>query len=307
LDQNEIAGPAVVTRSLTKRFGKITAVSNLSLEVERGEIFGFLGLNGAGKTTTIRMLLDLLRPESGEAFILGYHCRLQGIQARALVGYLPGEMGLYGDLSGQQLLDLFAALGARQVRRDYQAQLLERLELPASDLHRKLRTYSTGMKRKLGLIQAFQSDAPLLILDEPTEGLDPLMQESFYQLLFEAQSRGCTIFMSSHVLSEVGRVCDRIGIIRKGKLVLLSPVEEIRRLAARTVRVFFETDVPTGPGPLPDGYELLETSPRAWTIRVHGPIGRLLQALAGLPVKDLSVAEPRLEEILIRYFREESP
>ena len=163
------------------------------------------------------------------------------------------------------------------------------------------------MKRKLGLIQAFQTNPPLLILDEPTEGLDPLMQESFYQLLFDVRRKGCTVFMSSHVLSEVERVCDRIGLIRKGKLVLMSPIEEIRKLASRTVRIVFEADVPYGPNSLPQEFEVIETTARAWTVRAHGALGGLIQNLAGLPVRDLTVSEPRLEEILIRYFREDQP
>lgn len=299
------AGPAIALRSLTKRFGRLVAVHNLDLEVTRGEIFGFLGLNGAGKTTTIRTLLDLLRPDSGEAFIMGRSCRRQGLEARALIGYLPGEMGVYGDMSGNHFLELFAGLAAREIRPEYREELLQRMELPASDLRRRLREYSTGMKRKLGLIQAFQSEPPLLILDEPTEGLDPLMQESFYQLLFDVRRKGCTVFMSSHVLSEVERVCDRIGLIRKGKLALLSPVDEIRKMAARRVRIVFEADVPGAPVSLPPGFDLLETSPRTWTIRAQGALGGLIQSLAGLPVCDMEVSEPRLEEILIRYFRED--
>jgi ABC-2 type transport system ATP-binding protein len=297
--------PAIALRSLTKRFGSLLAVNELNLQVKQGEIFGFLGLNGAGKTTTIRMLLDLLRPDGGEAFILGHHCRRSGLAARSLIGYLPGELGFYGDMSGQQFLDLFAGLSAHKVNRSYLDELLQRLDLAEPDLHRKLREYSTGMKRKLGLIQAFQSDPPLLILDEPTEGLDPLMQESFYQLLFDVRRKGCTVFMSSHVLSEVERVCDRIGLIRKGKLVLLSPVEEIRKMAARTIRITFDGDVNCGPDSLPQEFEVIETAARIWTVRVHGALGGLVQSLAGLPVSDLTVSEPRLEEILIRYFRED--
>jgi ABC-2 type transport system ATP-binding protein len=298
-------GPAIAICSLTKRFGRIVAVRELDLEVRRGEIFGFLGLNGAGKTTTIRLLLDLLRPDGGEAFIMGRSCRRQGLEARALVGYLPGELGLYGDLSGRQLLDLSAGLSARKVNADYLADLVRRLELAPDDLRRKLREYSTGMKRKLGLIQAFQAEPPLLILDEPTEGLDPLMQESFYQLLADVRHRGGTVFMSSHVLSEVERVCDRIGLIRQGRLVLLSTVEEMRKLPARTVRVIFDADVPGGPPVLPAGCEVIEIAPRQWTIRAQGPLGGLLPALSGLPVRDLAVSEPRLEEILLRHFRED--
>ncbi len=299
------AGPAIEIRSLSKRFGRLIAVDRLNLEVERGEIFGFLGLNGAGKTTTIRMLLDLLRPDGGDASIMGWSCRREGREARARVGYLPGEMGIYGDMSGRQLLDLTAGLCAREVKPGYSAELLRRLEFSEADLHRRLREYSTGMKRKLGLIQAFQSEPPLLILDEPTEGLDPLMQESFYKLLFDVRDRGSTVFMSSHVLSEVERVCDRIGLIRRGKLVLLSQVEELRKLSARTVRVVFDTEVSHGPASLPEEFEVLDVEPRAWSVRARGHLGSLIQAVAGLPVKDLEVTEPRLEEILLQYFRED--
>jgi ABC-2 type transport system ATP-binding protein len=216
-------------------------------------------------------------------------------------------MGFYGDMTGRQFLNLFSGVSSCKVAPDYLEELLQRLDLAETDLHRKLREYSTGMKRKLGLIQAFQTKPHLLILDEPTEGLDPLMQESFYQLLFDVRRNGCTIFMSSHVLSEVERVCDRIGLIRKGKLVLLSPVEEVRKLAARTVHITFDADVSHGPHSLPQGYELTESTARGWTIRAQGALGGLIQSLAGLPVRDLTVSEPRLEEVLIRYFREEQP
>jgi len=162
------------------------------------------------------------------------------------------------------------------------------------------------MKRKLGLIQAFQADPPLLILDEPTEGLDPLVQESFYELLAEVRQRGRTVFMSSHVLSEVERICDRIALLRQGELVLLSPVEEIRRLAARRVRVRFAQDVETH-SELPAGHQVVELKPRLWNLRVEGELGPLLHLLAGLPVKDLEVEEPRLEDVLIKYYREGAP
>ena len=185
-------------------------------------------------------------------------------------------------------------------------ELFDRLELPHSDLRRKLREYSTGMKRKLGLIQAFQADPSLLILDEPTEGLDPLMQESFYALLKDAKHRGTTVFMSSHVLSEVERVCDRIALLRKGELVLLSTMEASRRLAARRVRVFFNDDVCVPPD-LPPGHEFVETSPRTWHLNVIGPLGPFLAILARLPVADLEVQEGRLEDVVLKYYREGTP
>ena len=187
----------------------------------------------------------------------------------------------------------------------HRQELCDRLELPRSDLRRRLREYSTGMKRKLGIIQAFQANPPLLILDEPTEGLDPLMQESFYGLLADVKRGGATVFMSSHVLSEVERVCDRIALLRKGEMVLLSSVRESRRLAPRRVRVFFSEDVSANPE-LPPGHELTERTPRLWRLTVAGPLGPLLALLEGLPVKDMEVEEARLEDVVLRYYREEA-
>ena len=293
-------------RNLTKRYGSVRAVNNLNLEVAPGEILGFLGLNGAGKTTTIRILLDLLRPNSGSAFLLGHDCQADGLQARSNIGYLPGEMGIYSDLTGHEVLDLLAKLSNKGVDKVRRGELQERLEFPESDLRRRLREYSTGMKRKLGLIQAFQSDPLLLILDEPTEGLDPLMQESFYKLLVDVKQRGRTVFMSSHVLSEVDRVCDRIALIRKGELVLLSTIEETRKLAARPVRVLFAEDVPGAPG-LPAGTEVIETFPRSWNLTVEGPLGPLLRAIATLPVRDIEIAEAKLEDVILKYYRDGAP
>src|SRR6266699_2028644 len=263
--------PAISIRGLTKRYGSLTALSGLNLDVAQGEVLGFLGLNGAGKTTAIRLLLDLLRPTSGKAFIFGNDCWAEGLAARARVGYLPGELGLYPDLTGFEVLDFLAGISRQAVDKRRRQELFDRLELPHSDLRRKLREYSTGMKRKLGLIQAFQADPPLLILDEPTEGLDPLMQESFYALLKDAKQRGATVFMSSHVLSEVERVCDRIALLRKGELVLLSTLEESRRLAPRRVRVFFHHDVVV-PAELPASHEFVESAPRIWRLNVVGPL-----------------------------------
>ena len=297
--------PAVSIQGLTKRYGKLTAVNKLNLEAYSGEILGFLGLNGAGKTTTIRILLDLLRPTEGTASILGYDCQKQTLQARAVVGYLPGELGVYLDLTGLEVLNLLARLGSRPLNEKYRHELQERFEFPDKDLRRKLREYSTGMKRKLGLLQALESDPPLLILDEPTEGLDPVTQESFYELLSELKSRGRTVFMSSHVLSEVARVCDRVALLRAGQLALLSSVEEIRKLAPRRARVLFSEDVKLSDS-LPSGYQILEVKPRVWTLAVENTLGGLLKVLAPLPVQDLELEEPRLEDVLIKYYRDDA-
>jgi beta-exotoxin I transport system ATP-binding protein len=298
------SGSAAISISgLTKRYGRVVAVDHLDLEVARGEVFGFLGLNGAGKTTTIRILLDLLRPTAGKAAIFGHDCQSDGLQARSAVGYLPGEMGIYSDLTGHELLVFLERIGEATVSRAHRNALTERFELSDRDLSRKLREYSSGMKRKLGLIQAFQTDPLLLILDEPTEGLDPLMQESFYALLADARSRGRTVFMSSHVLPEVERVCDRIAMLRKGEVVLLSSVEDARRLASRRVHVAFHQPV-AAPASMPEGYEITDAKPLTWMLRVTGPLGSLPAFLASLPVADLAVEEARLEDVLVKYYRD---
>lgn len=295
--------PAISIKGLTKRYGRLIAVNHLDLEVSRGEVFGFLGLNGAGKTTTIRILLDLLRPTSGSAAVFGHDCQTDSLKARSAVGYLPGEMGVYSDLTGHELLVFLERVGGLTVSKVHRHNLTERFELSDRDLSRKLREYSTGMKRKLGLIQAFQADPLLLILDEPTEGLDPLMQESFYELLADARNRGRTVFMSSHVLPEVERVCDRIAVLRKGNVVLLSSVEDARKLAFRRVRIAFEQDVAV-PASLPQGYEMIDAKPRSWILAVTGQLGSLPSFLVPFPVADLAVEEARLEDVLVKYYRD---
>jgi ABC-2 type transport system ATP-binding protein len=294
---------AVEIRGLTKRFGSLTAVDALDLDVARGEVLGFLGLNGAGKTTTIRILLDLLRPTSGTARVFGRDCQKEGLAVRASVGHLPGELGLYSDMTGRQVLDLLGALGGKPVDLHFRGELQERLALPEKDVRRRLREYSTGMKRKLGLIQAFQTDPPLLILDEPTEGLDPVMQESLYALLADMRKRGATVFMSSHVLSEVDRVCDRIALLRRGELVLHDAVDGIRKLASRRVTVrFAEGNAP--PLRMPEGVHILDAQPRSWSLRVEGLLGPLLELLRPFAIADLEVAEPKLEDVILKYYRE---
>jgi ABC-2 type transport system ATP-binding protein len=295
--------PAISVRGLTKRYGPLTALKDLNLDIAQGESFGFLGLNGAGKTTAIHLLLDLLRPTSGKALIFGYDCWSEGLDARARIGYLPGELGLYLDLTGLETLDFLAGLNRQPVDKRHRQELCDRLELSQRDLRRRLRQYSTGMKRKLGIIQAFQANPPLLILDEPTEGLDPLMQETFYGLLADVKRGGATVFMSSHVLTEVERVCDRIALLRKGEMVLLTTVRESRRLAPRRVRVLFSEDVSAHPE-LPPGHQLTEKTPRTWRLAVAGPLGPLLALLDGLPVQDLEIEEARLEDVVLRYYRE---
>ncbi len=262
------AAAAISLSHLSKNYGALAAVRDVSLDVMPGEVFGFLGLNGAGKTTTIRILLDLLRPSGGSAALFGIDCQRESRRTRALVGYLPGELGLYSDMTGQELLDLMGRLSASTIDILYQHKLIDRLELARDDL----------------------------------EGLDPLMQRALHEILFELRRRGRTVFMSSHVLSEVERVCDRIAVIRKGEIVLLSSVDEARRLSGRTVRVHFTRDVDAIT--LPVGMSFIERKPNEWTLRVAGEVGELIPLLAALPVRDLEIVEPALEDVLGSFYRE---
>jgi beta-exotoxin I transport system ATP-binding protein len=296
--------PAIRLEELTKQYGRLVALRGVSLEVAPGEIFGFLGLNGAGKTTAIRILLDLVRASSGRAYVFGIDCHRDGVSARSRIGYLPGELGFYGDMTGEATLNVLARLNRHRVDARWQKELVERLDLSPQVLRKKVREYSTGMKRKLGIVQAFQSDATLLVLDEPTEGLDPLMQEAFYELLARTRRAGRTVFMSSHVLPEVERVCDRIGLVRQGELVLVSTVDEVRRLAARRVRVLFREPVAAPRDGWPEGCEALEVTPRLWHLKVRGPLGGVLAMLSSLPVEDIEVPEPHLEDVLRHYYSE---
>jgi beta-exotoxin I transport system ATP-binding protein len=294
--------PAVALRDLAKSYGSVHALRGVTFDVQQAQIFGFLGLNGAGKTTTIRILLDLIRPTRGSAQLFGIDCQKESGKARALAGYLPGELGLYPDMTGQEVLDLTARLSEREIDDRLRLDLLDRLELPRADLRRRLREYSTGMKRKLGLVQALQADPPLLILDEPTEGLDPLMQGALHEILFDVRRRGRTVFMSSHVLSEVERLCDRIAVIRKGEIVLLSTVDEARRRSGRIVRVKFLRAV--DPIDLPAGMSYVDRAPERWAIRIPGEAGELIPRLVDLPVRDLEIVEPALEDVLRSFYRE---
>lgn len=295
--------PPISLEGLTKRYGRVQALTDLSLEVGEGEVFGFLGLNGAGKTTTIRLLLDLIRPTGGRALVFGHDCRRASIAVRRLVGYLPGEPPFLLDMTGERLLRLLERAGGSRVDPAWRAELLDRFDLPARHLARRIRDYSTGMKRKLALVQAFQHDPPLLILDEPTESLDPVMQEAVYALIAERSSRGRTVFLSSHVLSEVERVCGRVAVLREGRLALLASMDDLRAMAPRRVTVRFAAPVAAPPADLGPGLELLASASDRWEVQARGALGPLLARTAGLDVADLEVREPRLEEIVVPFYR----
>jgi ABC-2 type transport system ATP-binding protein len=297
-----VSSEAVRTEALTKYYGPVVGVEDLDLAVAPGEVFGFLGPNGAGKTTTIRLLLDLLRPSRGRARVLGFDCQRQGRQARGQIGYLPGDLPIYPDLTARGHLDYLARLSPRPVSRERLAWLLRRFEVSDLDLGRRLRDQSHGMKRKIGIVQALMGEAPLLILDEPTTGLDPLMIEAFLETIDELRRGGrTTVFLSSHVLAEVERVCDRIGLIRCGRLVAVRPIQELRRLSPRRVTVDFSRDVDGQVPALPEA-TLVSSSPRRWVLEARGPLGGVLAALAHLPVHDVQVEPFKLEDYVLRLY-----
>jgi ABC-2 type transport system ATP-binding protein len=300
-----VAAAAIETRGLTKYYGPVVGLENLSLEVAPGEVFGFLGANGAGKTTTIRMLLDLVRPTTGSASILGFDCQRQGLEARRRIGYLPGEMPFYPELTGARYLRFLASLGDSPPSPQHMDFLLRRFDVSEIDLNRRMRDYSHGMKRKLGLIQALMNEAPVLILDEPTSGLDPLMIEAFSETIDElARSGRTTVFLSSHILSEVDRICRRIGLVRGGQLVVVRTLSELRAAAPRRMTVSFSMPV-NGEMPALPGATLVSREPARWVFDVQGPLGEVIPRLGSLPVADMQLAAFTLDETILRLLRED--
>jgi ABC-2 type transport system ATP-binding protein len=265
-------------------------------------VFGFLGANGAGKTTTIRLLLDLLRPTSGRASVLGIDCHRDSLKARLEIGYLPGELPIYRDLSAADYLKYLERLDSRPVAPDYLHHLLRRFDVSDLDARRPLSDQSHGMKQKIGIIQALMTRAPVVILDEPTAGLDPLMVQAFRDTIAELRRRGDTVFLSSHVLTEVETTCDRIGLIRGGRIVTSSTIEDLRRTATRRVTVSFS--VPVARSLSTPGVVVRHQTPTEWVLDVRGPLGPLLEQLAGLPVLDVQVDPFKLEDYIARFYTE---
>ena len=294
---------AVRTESLSKRFGTTTAVDELNLEVGAGEVFGFLGPNGAGKSTTVRLLLGLLRATAGRAQIFGIDAA-DAVAAHQHLAYVPADVALWPNLTGAETLALLGNLGSAGTDRPYRAELVERFDL---QVDRRCGTYSTGNRQKVALIAAFATRARRLVLDEPTSGLDPLMEQEFRACLREAADRGQTVFLSSHHLAEVEAVCDRVGILRAGRLVEVAGLAELRRLRVTEVTATFN-------GPAPDLNELAsllgvqavdQKSPTTVTLRLVGPPGPPLGRLATAELATLQVHEPSLEEIFLGYYGRE--
>ena len=285
---------------LTKTYGGHRGITELDLDVAEGEIFGFLGPNGAGKTTTMRVLLDLIRPTTGRAMVFGIETTADPVAIHKRVGYLPGEFDLYDRLTGAQTITYFGNLRGG-VDRAYVDSLVQRLDLDPS---RKFKEYSKGNKQKVGLVVALQHRPDLLILDEPTVGLDPLVQQTFFELVREARADGRTIFLSSHIIDEVDRTCDRVAIIREGRLVQVDRIEAIRRLAFHHVELSFGTPVPPALFSELPGVRDVEFHGNTIRMRVIGPIGAVIAAAAPHGLVDVVSREPNLEDVFLAQYGE---
>ncbi len=283
---------------LTKSYGSHRGITDIDLEVNEGEAFGFLGPNGAGKTTTIRTLLDHIRPTSGRALVFGIETNVDPVAIHRRVGYLPGEFALYDKLTGGQTIEYFANLRGG-VDTPYQADLVKRLDI---DTSRKFKEYSKGNKQKIGLIVALQHRPDLLILDEPTSGLDPLVQQTFYEIIREAKAEGRTIFLSSHILSEVEKTCDRVAIIRDGRLVQVDRVEALRDLSHHQVELRFVGEVPVGAFAALSGVSDVTTDGNLLRMRVSGPITAVVREAANHELLDFVSREPSLEETFLAQY-----
>ena len=290
------------TTGLTKYYGETRGVESLDLEVRSGEVFGFIGPNGAGKTTTLRLLLDLIRPTRGRIEVLGQDARTASLAIRRRVGYLPGELAMFATMTGYDLVRFFGALRGRDTARAA-GNVAERLDL---DLSRRIKDYSSGNRQKLALVQAFMHDPELLILDEPTNALDPLIQQEFYRMLDEVRDDGRSVFISSHVLPEVERVADRVGIIRHGTLVAVESIADLKARALRRIEFRFAaplTDVnPFTQVPGVKSTAILDDGLVAQVV-VEGPVDAVLKAAAGREVVSLVSHDGDLEEAFLSYYQ----
>jgi ABC-2 type transport system ATP-binding protein len=292
----------VQIEKLTKSYGSHRGIVEVDLEVTEGEAFGFLGPNGAGKTTTIRVLLDHLRPTSGRALVFGIETTVDPVAIHRRVGYLPGEFTLYDKLTGGQTIEYFANLrgGVDPV---YQADLVARLDI---DPGRRFKEYSKGNKQKIGLVLALQHRPDLLILDEPTSGLDPLVQQTFYEVIREAKAEGRTIFLSSHILSEVEKTCDRVAIIREGVLARVDRIEALRDLAHHQVEIRFADEVPMGAFAALPGVSDVRTEDHLLRMRVSGSITPVVREAARYELLDFVSREPSLEETFLAEYGQQA-
>jgi len=295
--------PAIEFRGVVKDYGRTRALAGIDLRIERGRIFGFLGPNGAGKTTAIRILLDLIRPTEGAASVLGFDCQRQSIAVRERTGYLPGDLRLYDSMHGEEFLDLIDSFRPRRRDAAYRRALCQRLGL---DVTRPIRALSKGNKQKLGLVQALMHRPELLVLDEPTGGLDPLVQETVGELLEEVVRDGRTVFFSSHILSEVERLSEAVAIIREGKLVAVEDIARLKSRSVHVVEVTFAQPPPANAFALP-GVKELQRDGRTVRLQARDGIDALLKAVARHTVVDLRTEQPSLEDVFMAYYAGAAP
>ena len=289
------------TEALTKLYGKQRGILDIDLDIERGEVFGYLGPNGAGKTTTIRTLLHFLFPTRGKATIFGLNIARKSLEIQRRIGYLPGELEVYENLTGAELLKFLSYL-RDGVDWQYVHELAGRFDY---DLSQRIKTLSHGNRQKVGLIQAFMNKPELLILDEPTIGLDPLMQQEFYRLIGEAKAEGRTVFLSSHIMPEVERVCDRVGIIREGRLITVEDIDVLKERAIRRLEIHFAGSVsPEQFGNL-EGVRDVQVQDNTLTCTVGGEIDTLIKTAAQYHVVNIISHEPSMEEIFLAYYNRE--
>lgn len=291
----------LILRGLTKYYGPIRGIEDLDLEIRAGEVFGFLGPNGAGKSTTISTILDFIRPTRGTATVLGLDSRADSVAIHRQIGYLPGELAMYEKMTGRQLLDYLAALRGVDARAEI-ASLAERFGL---DLDRRIRAYSSGNRQKVGLVQAFMHRPQLLILDEPTNGLDPIVQQEFYSLLSEVSEEGRTVFLSSHILPEVERITDRAGIIRRGKLMVVAEIEELKRQAQRRIEITFAEPVATTAFSNIDTVRTVRASGNVVTVTVTGSVDPVVKRAAQFEVETIVSHDGDLESAFLAYYSED--
>lgn len=291
---------AIQTKGLIKNYGNVKALLGVDLEVKKGEIFGFLGPNGAGKTTTIRCMLDLIRPQGGSIRVLGLDPQADPVSVRERVGYLPGELNMESNLKVESQLRYYVDLRGNTIEWQYVQDLARRLEL---DLSLAIKNLSKGNKQKVGMVQALMARPELLLLDEPTAGLDPLMQQEVYRLLREAKSEGTTVFFSSHIIHEIELLADRVAIIRKGVIIEEAEPSELGTMEMRNVRVRFKESMDVSALSQIEGVTLLSQSDGFATLRVDGDMDGLIKGLANFPVIDLAVERTSLEEAFLRYYK----
>jgi ABC-2 type transport system ATP-binding protein len=289
---------AIETHGLSVYYGRHRGILDVDLCVEQGEVFGFLGPNGAGKTTTQRVLMDIIRPTAGEARIFGLDCRKEGVTARERVGYLPGELALYDSMKVRRFFKMYASLQKGNSEPGYWQTLSGRLEL---DTGRRIGQLSRGNKQKVGVVTAFMNKPDLLILDEPTTGLDPLIQQTVMELVREANRAGATVFFSSHILPEVQAVCDRVGIIREGQLVATERVEDLMTQHFKRVRFSFAT-TPPDDAFTQEGITVMARDGQGITLEIRQDLPQVMEAAASYGITDIETIDVSLEEIFLAYY-----